>query len=132
MSNFSWLKAAAVTFSALCVLQATPAMAQLAEARTNTSPIFNKDFTDARQFLSERAWYDAIDRAQRVLKNDKRTPDDIYVSHFILLQANQGLRNRAGMRTAAQGMIDSGFPSEQLKADLLLVIAKIDAGERVW
>ncbi len=132
MSTSSWAKSV-VIFAALCALEAAPVHAgQAVEARTNTSPLFNKNFNDARRFLAEGQWYDAINKIQKVLESDKRTPDDTYVAYFYLLQANRELRNRAGMRAAAQGMVDSGFPSPDLKAELLRVIAQIDSGAKLW
>src|SRR5688572_25878177 len=108
MSTSPWVKGAVVIFSALCVLQATAVHAgQTAEARTNTSRVFNRYFNDASQFLAEGRWHDAIGKIQKVLESDKRTPDDTYVAYFYLMQANRELRNRAGMRTAVQGMVDS-------------------------
>jgi Tfp pilus assembly protein PilF len=132
MSISSLAKSAVVIFSSLCVLQATPTHAGQAEARTNTSRMFNSHFNDARRFLAEGHWYDAIDKIEKVLESDKRTPDDTYVAYFYLMQANRELRNRTGMRTAVQGMVDSGFPTPELKAELLRLIAQIDSGERLW
>jgi hypothetical protein len=133
MSASSWAKNAVVLFSALCVLQAASVQAgQAAEARTKTSRAFNSYFNDASRFLSEGRWHDVISKIQKVLESDKRTPDDTYAAYFYLLEANRQLRNRPGMRAAVQGMIDSGLPSPELKAELLRLIEEIDSGARLW
>lgn len=80
------------------------------ESAPTTSPAFGEAFTEAQRALNDKRWSDVIDRAKEVLATDNRRPDDTYAAYYFILEANKGLKDRAGMRDAIHGMLDSGFP----------------------
>lgn len=81
-----------------------------AEAHTpKTSPQFFGSFSEAMRALMEDRPEDAVSMARQVLGTPGRRTDDTHAAFSMIFQAGVRSRNASEMRSAFQGMLDTGL-----------------------
>jgi tetratricopeptide (TPR) repeat protein len=66
-------------------------------------------FRAAQAAEKARRWAEVIAKAQEVLANSKRTPDDTYYAYYLLFEANREVGNKGEQLNSLKGLVNSGF-----------------------
>lgn len=98
---------AILALGVVCVEAAEPDQA----ATPDISPTFRDEFRAAQAAQKAQRWADVVAKAEKVLANSKRKPDDTYYAYYLLFDAHRALGNKAEELNSLRGLVDSGFLS---------------------